>query len=68
MSAELPFVVFCIEEYKNHKKMSGKDVMKLFNKYSVCEYLYGCYNALHTVGLLYIIDDIDMFIAARKEA
>ena len=39
MSKELPFIILCVEEYKNYKGMSGKDVMELFNKYSVCEYI-----------------------------
>lgn len=36
MSKELLFVIFCIEEYKNSKGMSGKEVINLFNKYSYC--------------------------------
>ena len=39
MSKELPFLVLCVEEYKNQKKMTGKEVMALFNQYSVCEYI-----------------------------
>lgn len=36
MSKELPFIIFCIEEYKNSKNMSGKKVINLFNEYSYC--------------------------------
>ena len=43
MSKELPFMILCVEEYKNQKKMSGKDVIDLFNKYSVCEYIKSFY-------------------------
>ena len=39
MSKELPFIVLCVEEYKNNKGMTGKEVMDLFNKYSVFEYI-----------------------------
>ena len=39
MTKELPFIVFCIEEYKNEKGMTGKEVIDLFKEYSVCEYI-----------------------------
>ena len=62
MSKELPFIILCVEEYKNQKGMSGKDVMELFNKYSVCEYIKSFYEVLHTTGTKYIINDIDLYI------
>lgn len=62
MSKELPFIIFCIEEYKNQKGMTGKDVITLFNKYSVCEYIKDFYEALHTTGTKYIVNDIDLYI------
>ena len=33
MSRELPFIVLCLEEYKNQKHLSGKEVIEIFNKY-----------------------------------
>ena len=66
MSKELPFIVFCIEEYKHHKDMTGKEVMSLFNKYSVCEYIQSFYEVLHTTGPKYIVNDIDLYIEARR--
>ena len=68
MSKELPFVIFCIEEYKNSKGMSGKEVINLFNKYSVLDYLWSFYEALHTTGTKYIINDIDLYIKSRQLA
>lgn len=62
MSKELPFMVFCIEEYKIQKGMTEKDVMTLFNKYSVCEYIQEFYEVLHTMGPRYIVNDIDIYI------
>ena len=66
MSRELPFLVLCVEEYKNHKGMSGKEVMDLFNKYSVCEYIKAFYEVLHTTGTKYIVNDIDLYIKSRQ--
>ena len=56
MSKELQFVIFCIEEYKNSKGMSGKEVINLFNKYSVLDYLWSFYEALHLAGTKYIVN------------
>ncbi len=66
MSKELPFLVLCVEEYKNQKKMTGKEVMALFSQYSVCEYIRDFYEVLHTTGTRYIINDIDLYIKSRQ--
>ena len=68
MSRELPFLVLCVEEYKNHKGITGKEVMDLFNKYSVCEYIKAFYEVLHTTGTRYIINAIDLYIKSRQMA
>ena len=68
MSKELPFIVLCVEEYKNNKGLSGKEVMDLFNKYSVCEYIKSFYEVLDTTGTKYIINDIDLYIKSRQTA
>lgn len=66
MSRELPFLIYCIEEYKNQKSMTGRQTIQLFNKYNISEYLYECYEALHTTGANYIVNDIDSFIKERN--
>lgn len=66
MSKELAFIVLCVEEYKHQKGMTGKEVMNLFNKYSVCEYLRAFYDVLHTTGTKYIVNDIDLYIKSRQ--
>ena len=66
MSNAGKFLVYCIELYKNAKSLNGKQVMELFTKYNVSEYIYDCFEALHTTGDNYIINDIDLFIEARQ--
>ena len=66
MSKEGNFLVFCIEKYRTAKNLTGKEVMKLFRQYSVCEYIVSCFEALHTTGTDYIIEDIDLYIATRR--
>jgi hypothetical protein len=42
--------------------------MELFKKYGVLQYLEECYDVLHTTGRDYLVEDIDLFIKARKTA
>ena len=66
MSKEGSFLIYCIEIYKNAKALSGKQVIDLFTKYHVSEYIVSYFEALHTTGERYIVDDIDLYIAARQ--
>ena len=66
MSREGEFFVYCIEIYKTAKRLSGKEVIKLFSEYKVNEYIKKCFEALHTTGEKYIINDIDLYIKARQ--
>ncbi len=44
------FVAFCIEEYRAAKGLTGEEVMELFAKYGVTDYLSKCFEPLHTQG------------------
>ena len=68
MSKEGNFLIFCIEQYKSAKKLTGRQVVNLFSKYRVSEYIISCFEALHTAGANYIVDDIDLYIEARNAA
>ncbi len=68
MSIQGNFMIFCAEQYKMAKHLTGKQLAELFTRYRVWEYTYSCYEALHTTGTNYIIEDIDLYIEARKSA
>lgn len=68
MSREGNFLIYCVELYKNTKKLTGKQVSELFNEYRVWDYIYSCFEALHTTGDNYIVEDIDLYIEARQSA
>ena len=68
MSRQGDFLVYCTEQYKSAKKLSGKQVSELFSRYQVWDYIYSCFEALHTTGANYIVDDIDLYIEARQSA
>lgn len=59
------FIAFCIEEYAADKGMSGEEVLDMFTKYGVTDYLNKCFEPLHTQGRQWLIDEIDEFIAIR---
>ena len=65
MSQESRFAVFCMESYKVHKSLTGKQVSELFEKYGVFEYIYEFFDVLHTTGYQYINHDIDIYLQAR---
>ena len=66
MSKEGKFLVFCLEMYKAAKRMTGKEVIELFKQYGITDYVLSCYEALHTTGTNYIVEDIDLFVEARQ--
>jgi hypothetical protein len=63
----LEFIVFCIEEYKNAKKLNGEEVYRLFCGTGVLDFLNENYSLLHTFGKEYVLDTIDEFILNRME-
>lgn len=66
MSREGNFLVYCTEQYKFAKGLTGYQVSELFSKYKVWDYIYSCFEALHTTGENYIVQDIDLFIDANR--
>ena len=66
MDDKTNFIVYCIEEYKSAEDLSGKAVIDLFNRYRVIDYIRAYYEALHTTGRQYIVDDINLYINARQ--
>jgi hypothetical protein len=67
MDDRLDFLVYCIESYKNANGLKGRETIELFNKYRVIDYINASYEALHTTGREYIIDDLNIYINARKQ-
>ena len=68
MDERTPFIVYCIEEYKTAENLSGKVVIELFDRYHVLDYIRSHYEALHTTGRQYIVNDIRLYIKARQSA
>ena len=65
-SDDLIFLVYATERYKNEKNLTGLEVKELFDRYDVWDYIYTSADALSCDGDKYIVEDIDLFIEARK--
>jgi hypothetical protein len=65
MSKEGEFLIYCLEMYRMAKEMTGRQVIELFKQYDIIDYVMSCYEALHTTGWQYIVEDIDLFLDAR---
>ena len=66
MEKELAFTVFCLENYKTYRSLTGKQVYDLFDQYGVFDYIHEFYDVLHTTGHQYINHDIDSYLKARN--
>jgi len=67
MCDNIKFIAYCMEEYKAAKGITGKEVITLFKKHNIIDYIVTCYGALHTMGGLAIAEDIDSLIENGKK-
>ncbi len=63
--SQVDFLVYCIEMYKNKYSLSGAEVQKLFSETGADLYILNNFEALHTTGLEYTLDDIHGFIDGK---
>lgn len=59
------FQLFCLENYKFTKGISGKAALKDFKQYQVFKFLSLGYDVLHTQSKNYIVAEINDFILRR---
>ena len=64
MSRESKFLIYCMERYRYFKGLSGEEAARLFDKYDVYSYIEKYFEALHTMGDNYIVQDIDGYISS----
>lgn len=60
------FVAFCIEQYKNAKRMDGAAVATLFFSTGVSTYLAENFEILHTQSHQWLMEEIDDIIEKRE--
>lgn len=67
MTNEGNFLTYCIEQYRFAKGLNGREVIALFKKYRVLDYIYSSCEPLHSAKAKYVVEDIDFYIDACKE-
>jgi len=60
------FELFCLENYRMSKGITGKTALNDFKQYHVFNYLSAGFDVLHTQGKKYIVAEISDYIARRK--
>ena len=68
MSKESNFLIYCMERYRHFKGFSGAEVAKTFDKYGIYNDITKYFEALHTMGDNYIVQDIDDYIGSVSSA
>ena len=63
----LLFYAFCLEKFRAFSSLSAEETLLNFRKYGVFDYLKEGYEVLHSQGESYIVNEIDLFINARKK-
>ena len=59
MSKEIRFLIFVVEYYRNRKKMSGKEVVNLFDKHNIWGLAKKSYFLWHIESPENFIQEID---------
>ena len=67
MTNKMDFTVFCLESYKTAHKLTGREVINIFIRYNVIDYIKSFYDVLHSTGQEYIVGDIDKYINSRQK-
>lgn len=57
------FIAFAIEQYKNHKSISGQEAATTLDNAGVLQHLEDYYDVLHTQSAQWLMAEIDELIA-----
>jgi len=67
MTNKMNYTIFCLESYKTAHNLTGKEVIDIFSRYNIIDYVKSFYDVLHSTGQEYIVDDIDKYISSRQK-
>ena len=56
------FTVYCLEIHREDKSLTGPEIIALFQKHNVFDFIEECGDTLHCLAKQTIIDDIDTYI------
>lgn len=61
------FISFIIEEYKNHKKISGEEAYFILDKAGVLDHFARFYDILHTQSRQWLVEEADNMVSKSKQ-
>lgn len=61
------FQLFCLENYKLRKNISGQNALEVFEKQGVFQFLESGFDVLHTQGINYIMAEIFELLKDKAE-
>lgn len=59
------FVTFCIEQYKHHNNISGKEAMRILSDAGVLDYLAEHYETLHLESTQWLLKDMANLVETK---
>ena len=68
MNEKVDFLIFCIETYKEQRKLSGAEAYEIFKKYNFNEYIIDLYELLHIQGTKRLLEELDEYQCAQESA
>lgn len=66
MSKEADYLVYATEQYRFAKGLSGAEVIELFARYDVEQYILGMFELFHIESEKNMIAAVDDYIAVRR--
>lgn len=66
MKKEMDFFIFLIEHYAEYKNMTTDEVLKMWDKLDVTDFIYDMYELYHIERIENAFEDIDRIIAEKQ--
>jgi hypothetical protein len=66
MDNQTKYLIFCMEVYKQYRRLTGKQVYEMFKKFHFDEYIIDLYELLHVQGTRRLLEDLDEYQAIQE--
>lgn len=67
MTNKSQFLIYCIQKYSQIKKMPGAEVVDLFDKYNLQDYILNFSELIQAQSDFALIAEIDEYIRVRQD-
>ena len=67
MDSKTKFLIYCMEIYRRAEKLTQAQVLELFSRYNVSEYVLEFYETLYNQSIPNILQDINDHISKQSD-